>query len=92
MIGSDPTSMKDMLATAFTRASAAKDKAGKKDDSDPAFLLSANLQDLTGRLRDLADGASDNARSGVAQAESFTLQAAESMGKEIGKQGFDVRV
>lgn len=61
--------MKDMLATAFTRASAAKDKAGKKDDSDPAFLLSANLQDLTGRLRDLVDGVGNNARSGVAQAD-----------------------
>ncbi|MBP2315237.1 hypothetical protein [Azospirillum soli] len=77
MIGSDLTSMKDMLANAFTRAAAAKDKAArdtqpkaeKKDASDPAFLLSANLQDLTGRLRDLTEGASDAAKNGVAQAD-----------------------
>lgn len=79
MIGSDLTSMKDMLANAFTRAAAAKDgakdkapkadAAPRKDASDPAFLLSANLQDLTGRLRDMTEGASDAAKDGVAHAD-----------------------
>lgn len=81
MIGSDLTSLKDMLSNVFTRAAAAKEKASDKtadktagkpartDASDPAFLLSANLQDSTGRLRGLAEGASDGAKDGVARAD-----------------------
>jgi len=85
VIGSDLTSMKDMLANAFTRAAAAKDKAKDaqpkptdsaphKDASDPAFLLSSNLQDLTGRLRGMTEGASDTAKDGVAQADDALAQ------------------
>ncbi len=84
MIGGDIGSVKDMLAKAFTRASEAKDKAAQKPEAKaaaeqlsappkgkdgPAFLLSANLEDLTGRLKDMSKGASGNAKAGVAQAE-----------------------
>ena len=55
-------------------AKGADDEAGKvaspKDPSDPAFLLSANLEDLTRPLRALADGAGDGARAGVDQADA----------------------
>lgn len=83
MIGSDVSSLKSMLSGVFTKAAEARDKAtGKsadqakkadaaqpKDPSDPAFLLSASLEDLTRPLRGMADGASDAAKGGVEQAD-----------------------
>lgn len=83
MIGSDVSSLKTMLSGVFSKAAEARDKAagkapdqaGKadaappKDASDPAFLLSANLEDLTKPLRGMAEGASDTAKGGVEQAD-----------------------
>jgi len=80
VIGSDLSSIKSMLTNAFTKAAEAKGKAGIKDaadarpaaprdTSDPAFLLSASLQDLTQRLRGHAEGASGAAKKGVGDAD-----------------------
>lgn len=84
VIGSDIGNLKSMLSNVFTKAAEAKDKAtGKSGDSDagktaaappknpsdPAFLLSANLEDLTKSLRGMADGAGEAAQAGVAQAD-----------------------
>ncbi len=89
MIGSDIGNLKTMLSNVFTKAAEARDKAnGKtgdadakkaaaappKDPSDPAFLLSASLEDLTKPLRGLADGAGANAQAGVAQADDALSQ------------------
>ncbi|AWK86410.1 hypothetical protein [Azospirillum thermophilum] len=38
------------------------------DPADPAVLLSSNLQDLSGRLRGMAEGASGRAQDGIARA------------------------
>ncbi len=89
VIGSDIGTLKSMLSNAFTKAAEAKDKAtGKpgeadarkasaappKDTADPAFLLSAGLEDLTKPLRGLADGAGAAAQAGVAQADGALSQ------------------
>ncbi|HYD69779.1 hypothetical protein [Azospirillum sp.] len=99
MIGSDLSSIKSMLTNAFTKAAEAKGKAGAKDaaepkpaaprdTSDPAFLLSANLQDLTQRLRGLSDGASDGAKKGVDDADAALaqMQGVAAFTEEFGKQ------
>lgn len=84
MIGSDLTSMKDMLATALTRAAAtppeglegqATLKALNVPKDGEALHLSLDLKGLLTTAFGERGG-----------------RAAESMGKEIGKQGFDVRV
>lgn len=89
MVGSDIGNLKSMLSNVFTKAAEARDKAnGKtgdadakkapaappKDPSDPAFMLSASLEDLTKPLRGLADGAGTNAQAGVAQADDALSQ------------------
>lgn len=88
MIGTELGTVKDMLSKAFTRAADARSKAeGKaaadvkaseaaprKDTADPAFLLSASLEDLTGRLRDMSKGASDRAKDGVSRADDALSQ------------------
>jgi len=99
VIGSDLSSIKSMLTNAFTKAAEAKGKAGAKDaaeprpaapkdTSDPAFLLSANLQDLTQRLRGLGDGASDGAKKGVNDADAALaqMQGVAAFTEEFGKQ------
>lgn len=112
MIGSDISAIKDMLSSTFTRAAKEKDKAApekgsekagallsQKETSNPAFLLSASLEQLTGHLRGMSEGASDMAKDAVArsdealgamkEAEDFTDEFAAQLESALGAMAED---